>query len=133
MVPYSPLGRGFLTGKINNPDQFGENDYRKDIPLFQGENFNANLNIVKELETIAVSKNCKPGQIALAWLNAQGRDIFPIPGTKREIYLQENIESLQIELTVDELATINNVSRKVQGKRKNETGMKLVDSQTSCR
>jgi aryl-alcohol dehydrogenase-like predicted oxidoreductase len=128
MVPYSPLGRGFLTGKFSSPDQFGEKDYRKDIPLFQGENFEANLNIVKELEQIAASKNCKTSQIALAWLNAQGSGIFPIPGTKRRTYLKENIESLQIKLTVDELNRINQVSQQVQGKRKNDAGMSLVET-----
>jgi len=127
MIPYSPLGRGFLTGKFSGPDQFAEKDYRKDIPLFQGENFAANLEIVKELEQIAASKRCKTSQIALAWIKAQGNDIFPIPGTKRRTYLKENIESLQVKLTIDELNTINQVSQQVQGRRKNEAGMKLVD------
>ena len=128
MVPYSPLGRGFLTGKLSRPDQFGEGDYRKDIPLFQAENFEANLNIVKQLEIIAGSKSCKTGQIALAWLKAQGDDIFPIPGTKRRTYLKENIESLEITLTNDELDRINRVSMQVQGNRKNDAGMKMIDS-----
>jgi len=128
MIPYSPLGRGFLTGKFTSPDQFDEKDYRKDIPLFQGENFDVNLEIVKELEQIATSKNCKPGQVALAWLNAQGEDIFPIPGTKRRTYLKENIESLQIELTLDELSRINQISQQVQGNRKSDSGMKLINS-----
>jgi len=128
MIPYSPLGRGFLTGKIKNTDQFGEKDYRKDIPLFQGENFQANLKIVQELEQIAASKSCTPSQVALAWLNAQGNDVFPIPGTKRRTYLKENIESVHIKLTVDELNRINRVSKQVQGNRKNDSGMKLVDN-----
>lgn len=127
VIPYSPLGRGFLTGKLTRPDQFGERDYRKDIPLFQEENFETNLNIVKELEKIAEAKNCKAAQIALAWLNAQGDDIFPIPGTKRRTYLEENVESLQIKLTADELNRINRGSLQVQGNRKNDAGMKLVD------
>lgn len=127
MVPYSPLGRGFLTGKLSRPDQFGESDYRKDIPLFQAENFEANLNIVKGLEKIAASKDCKTSQVALAWLNAQGDDIFPIPGTKRRSYLRENIESLEITLTNDELERINQLSLQVKGNRKNDAGMKLVD------
>jgi aryl-alcohol dehydrogenase-like predicted oxidoreductase len=127
MVPYSPLGRGFLTGKLISPEQFGERDYRRDIPLFQAENFEANLYIVKELEKIAESKHCKTGQIALAWLNAQGDDIFPIPGTRRRTYLKENIESLQITLTTDELNKIDRLSERVQGNRKNDAGMKLVD------
>lgn len=127
IIPYSPLGRGFLTGKLSSPGQFGENDYRKDIPLFQAENFKANLKIVKELEKIAKAKNCKASQIALAWLRSQGDDIFPIPGTKRRTYLKENIESLKIELTQEELERINQISKLVQGKRKNDSGMKLVD------
>jgi len=126
MIPYSPLGRGFLTGKFKSPDQFGEKDYRKDIPLFQGENFAANLSIVKELEQIAASKDCTASQIALAWLNAQGDDVFPIPGTKRRTYLTENIASVHINLTVDELNRINRVSKLVQGNRKNDSGMKFV-------
>jgi len=127
MVPYSPLGRGFLTGKLSGPDQFGEGDYRKDIPLFQTGNFEANLKIVKVLEGIAGIRNCTTGQVALAWLNAQGDDIFPIPGTKRRTYLQENIESIKITLTNDELGMINRVSLKVQGNRKNDAGMKMID------
>jgi aryl-alcohol dehydrogenase-like predicted oxidoreductase len=128
IVPYSPLGRGFLTGKISAPDQFGENDFRTDIPLFQAENFEANLNIVKELEQIAAAKNCKASQVALAWLSARGENIFPIPGTKRRTYLKENIESLEFKLTADELAIINRVSKQVQGKRKNQSGMDLLDN-----
>jgi len=127
VVPYSPLGRGFLTGRLSKPGQLGERDYRKDIPLFLPGNFEANLNIVKELEKIADSKDRKPGQIALAWLNAQGDDIFPIPGTKRKTYLMENIESLQVTLTTEEINRINRVSLRVQGERKNDAGMKLVD------
>ncbi|HEY5775678.1 MAG TPA: aldo/keto reductase [Xanthomonadales bacterium] len=127
IVPYSPLGRGFLTGKLGKPDQFGEADYRKDIPLFQAENFAANLKIVEELENIAHARNCTASQVALAWLNAQGNDIFPIPGTKRRTWLKENIESLQLALNGDELDRINRVSLLVKGKRKNDAGMKLVD------
>lgn len=127
MVPYSPLGRGFLTGKLSSPEQFGAKDYRKDIPLFQAGNFEANLNIVSVLEGIAASKNCKTGQVALAWLNAQGDDIFPIPGTKRRTYLKENIESLQVSLSADELSSIDRVSTQVQGKRKNAAGMEMID------
>lgn len=127
LVPYSPLGRGFLTGKLISPEQFGEKDYRRDIPLFQAENFEANLKIVKELEEIAESKNCKVSQISLAWLTAKGDDIFPIPGTKQRTYLKENIESLKVKLTQDEIESINQISQLVQGKRKNDSGMKLVD------
>jgi aryl-alcohol dehydrogenase-like predicted oxidoreductase len=127
MVPYSPLGRGFLTGKLSSPEQFGDKDYRSNIPLFQGENFEANLKIVKKLEEIAKSKKAKASQIALAWLRYRGDDIFPIPGTKRRTYLKENIESLKIELSPDEIERINRISKLVQGDRKNDTGMRLVD------
>jgi len=127
IIPYSPLGRGLLTGKLSSPEQFGDRDFRKDIPMFQGQNFEANLNIVKELDNIAAGKNYKASQIALAWLSARGEDVFPIPGTKRRTYLEENIQSSQIELTGDELKKINLASQQVQGNRKNDSGMKLVD------
>ena len=127
IVPYSPLGRGFLTGKLTTPEQFGERDYRADIPLFESENFEANFKIVEELEKIAVSKKCKASQVALAWLNAQGDDVFPIPGTKRRTYLNENIDSLKIILNRGEINKINDLSKGVQVKRKNDEGMKLVD------
>lgn len=129
VVPYSPLGRGFLTGKLSNPAEFGEEDFRKDIPMFQAENFEANLNIVKELEKIAGEQNCKPGQVALAWLNAQGEDIFPIPGTKRRSYLKENISSLEIKLTAGQRERISRVSSQVQGERKNDAGMRMIDQE----
>lgn len=127
LVPYSPLGRGFLTGKIKSTDIFDKDDYRKDIPLFQGENFKSNLLIVEELEKIAAEKKCKTSQIALAWLVTQGTDIFPIPGTKRRTYLTENIQSLEIILTDNDLKRINKVSQKVRGNRKNDFGMKLLN------
>lgn len=128
MVPYSPLGRGFLTGKLKNAEQVsGDKDYRKDIPLFEKENFEANLKIVKELEAMAAIKKCKTSQLALAWLRNQGDDIFPIPGTKRRTYLTENIKSLKVELSTDELEKINQISQLVKGKRKNDKGMQLVD------
>jgi aryl-alcohol dehydrogenase-like predicted oxidoreductase len=127
VVPYSPLGRGFLTGQLSTPVQFGESDYRRDIPLFQGENFEANLGIVRELKNIAGANNCKTAQVALAWLSARGDDIFPIPGTKRRKYLEENIASLQLTLSADELDRIDQVSLLVQGKRKNDAGMEMVN------
>lgn len=128
VVPYSPLGRGFLTGKLQNAGAFGEKDYRRDIPLFQGENFEANLAIVKLLDEIAETHRCTSAQVALAWLLAVGEDIFPIPGTKRRTYLRENLQSLRIDLTDEEKTMINAVSAQVKGERKNEAGMKLVDS-----
>jgi aryl-alcohol dehydrogenase-like predicted oxidoreductase len=127
LVPYSPLGRGFLTGNLASPEVFGDGDFRKDIPMFQGQNFEANLNIVKELEKIADCKSCKTSQIALAWLSAQGNDIFPIPGTKRRSYLEENIQSSEICLSVDDLNRIEVVSQQVRGNRKNDSGMNMID------
>lgn len=127
MVPYCPLGRGFLTGHLNSAEQFGENDYRKDIPLFQGDNFAANLDIVRVLEQVAASKHCQTSQVALAWLSAQGPDIFPIPGTKRRTWLKENIASLEVQLSAAELNRIEAVSEHARGQRKNDAGMQLVD------
>jgi len=127
IVPYSPLGRGFLTGKIRDPGQFGENDFRSDIPMFEADNFTANMAVVNELERLARAKNCTAGQLALAWLRMQGDDVFPIPGTKRRTYLAENIDSVNVTLTTAELARIDKVSRQVRGERKNEAGMQLID------
>jgi len=126
-VPYSPLGRGFLTGKVKDKNNFDEKDFRRKVHLFDDDNFTANLNIVKELELIAEEKKCTPGQIAIAWLFHQGDDIFPIPGTKRRTYLKENIRSVDLKLTEDELNRINKLSNIVHGKRKSEGGMKLVN------
>jgi aryl-alcohol dehydrogenase-like predicted oxidoreductase len=103
-VPYSPLGRGFLTGKIQKVDDLAENDRRRQFPRFQGENFERNLAIVHRLEAAAHRKKCKPAQLALAWVLAQGPDIVPIPGTKRRAYLEENVAVLQVELTTEDLA-----------------------------
>src|SRR5204863_752251 len=90
-VPYSPLGRGFLTGKIQKPEDLAENDFRRTVPRFQGDNFQRNLDLVKRVEEIVREKHCTPAQLALAWVLAQGNDIVPIPGTKRRKYLQENV------------------------------------------
>lgn len=127
VVPYSPLGRGFLTGKVKDTNMFDQNDFRKKVPLFEEENFKANLKIVEEIEEIANEKGCKASQIALAWLLAQGENIFPIPGTKREKYLLENIQSAEIILTAEELERINSLAKKIKGERKSESGMKLVN------
>jgi len=127
MVPYSPLGRGFLTGKVKSRDQFDENDFRKKVPLFEEENFKANLKVVEVLEQIAAGKKCSASQLALAWLFEQGEDIFPIPGTKRRKYLIENIQSLEVKLSADELERINLLADKIKGQRKSDSGMKLVN------
>ena len=106
-VAYSPLGRGFLTGQIKKFTDFAANDFRRMSPRFQGENFDKNLELVKKIEEIAAAKNCTASQLALAWVMAQGDYIFPIPGTKRIKYLEENAGALDVVLTLDDLATID--------------------------
>ncbi|MBF2047635.1 MAG: aldo/keto reductase [Elainella sp. C42_A2020_010] len=108
-VPYSPMGRGFLSGKITSPDDFAADDFRRTQPRFQGENFVKNLQLVEQVKALASQKEISPGQLALAWLLAQGQDIVPIPGTKRRDYLEENVGAVAIELTPEELAQIDQV------------------------
>ncbi len=109
-VPYSPLGRGFLTGQIRKFEDLAEDDYRRFSPRFQGENFQRNLDLVERVSEVAADKGCEPSQLALAWLLAQGDDIVPIPGTKRIKYLEENVGSLAVELTAADLARIDEVA-----------------------
>jgi aryl-alcohol dehydrogenase-like predicted oxidoreductase len=109
-VPYSPLGRGFLTGQISRFEDFAPDDYRRFSPRFQGENFQKNLDLVARVESIAKEKNCKPSQLALAWLLAQGDDIIPIPGTKRRQYLEENYGALGVNLSASDLARIEEIA-----------------------
>ena len=90
-VPYSPLGRGFLTGQIRSPDDLTPDDYRRTAPRFQGKAFAKNLDLVREVEILAADKGCSPAQLALAWVLAQGEDVVPIPGTKRRTYLEDNL------------------------------------------
>jgi len=106
-VPYSPLGRGFLTGALNSPDDFGADDYRRFSPRFQGENFAKNLQLVEQVKALAADKGVTAGQLALAWVLAQGDYIIPIPGTKRRTYLQENVEAVSISLSAQELAALD--------------------------
>ena len=106
-VPYSPLGRGFLTGKIKRPEDLPEGDYRRNSPRFQGENFQRNLDLVRLVEEIATEKGCTPPQLALAWLLAKGKDMAPIPGTKRRDRLEENVGALKVILTKRDLARID--------------------------
>lgn len=108
-VPYSPLGRGFLSGQFQSPDDFAEDDYRRRSPRFQGENFAKNLQLVEQLKAIATAKNVTPAQLAIAWLLTRGEDIVPIPGTKRRRYLEENVVAVNITLTTAELEQINAV------------------------
>jgi aryl-alcohol dehydrogenase-like predicted oxidoreductase len=106
LVAYSPLGRGFLTGAFQSPDNFPPNDWRRHSPRFQGENFYRNLELVKKIEEIATQKQCTPAQLALAWLLAKGEDIIPIPGMKRQAWLHENVGAVDVVLTAAELQQI---------------------------
>ncbi|HEV2289022.1 MAG TPA: aldo/keto reductase [Candidatus Acidoferrales bacterium] len=105
-VAYSPLGRGFLTGKIRRYEDLAADDNRRNFPRFQGENFGKNMTLVERIHEIAKEKHCQPSQLALAWVLAQGRDIVPIPGTKRRAYLEENLKAIEIELSASDLARI---------------------------
>jgi aryl-alcohol dehydrogenase-like predicted oxidoreductase len=102
-VAYSPLGRGFLTGQFKRFEDLAPDDYRRASPRFQGENFQKNLDLVRQVEEIAKEKGCKPSQLALAWVLARGNDIVPIPGTKRRKYLEENVAALDVQLSADDL------------------------------
>ena len=128
-VPYSPLGRGFLTGEIKSPDDFETDDFRRHNPRFQGENFQKNLDMVKKIEAMAKSKNCTPAQLALAWLLAQGDDIVPIPGTKKRARLEENASTVDVELTADDLAQIEAIAPQgvAAGMRYAEESMKALN------
>lgn len=108
-VPYSPLGRGFLTGAIRRPEDLAEDDFRRGNPRFQGENFARNLALVEKVSELAAQKGVKPSQLALAWVLAQGERIVPIPGTKRRRYLEENVAAAEIALSAAELAAIEAV------------------------
>lgn len=109
-VAYSPLGRGFLTGQFKTFDDLAPDDYRRNNPRFQGENFDKNLALVRSIEELAAKKGCTSSQLALAWVLAQGEDIVPIPGTKRRKYLEENIGALDIEITPQELQQIDEIA-----------------------
>jgi aryl-alcohol dehydrogenase-like predicted oxidoreductase len=128
-VAYSPLGRGFLTGQIKRFEDFAADDYRRQSPRFQGENFQKNVDLVKKVAEIARQKNCTPSQLALAWVLAQGEDIVPIPGTKRVKYLEENVGALDVKLTAEDLAQIEKILPKgaAAGQRYNEQMMRLIE------
>ena len=109
-VAYSPLGRGFLTGHIKRFEDLPDDDYRRQAPRFQGENFQRNLDLVARIEATAAEKGCTPAQLALAWVLAQGEDIIPIPGTKRRTYLEQNLKALEIELSATEIERLNTMA-----------------------
>ena len=110
LVAYSPLGRGFLTGAIKSPDDFAEDDFRRNLPRFQGENFQRNLELVDKVNQIAKEKGCTAAQLALAWLLARGENIIPIPGTTKSHRVEENARAAEIELTSEELHRINEIA-----------------------
>jgi aryl-alcohol dehydrogenase-like predicted oxidoreductase len=128
-VAYSPLGRGFLTGRFRTFDDLPADDYRRNSPRFQGENFQKNLDLVRRVEEIAREKKCTPSQLALAWALAQGEDIVPIPGTKRRKYLEENVAALDVKLTKSDLQRIDEVCppEAAAGERYPEHVMALVE------
>jgi aryl-alcohol dehydrogenase-like predicted oxidoreductase len=128
-IPYSPLGRGMLSGKLRKTDELAANDFRRIAPRFQGKNFEKNLEIVERITEIAREKACTPAQLALAWLLARGEDIVPIPGTKRRAYLEENLGALDVELGADDLARIEETvpADAAVGLRYPEAGMQMVN------
>jgi len=128
-VAYSPLGRGFLTGRFHSIDDLAPDDYRRNSPRFQGENFQKNLDLVGRVEALAARKRCTPSQLALAWVLAQGDDVVPIFGTKRRQYLEENLRAFGVELTPDDLEEIESIAPKgvAAGARYHEAGMKTVN------
>jgi aryl-alcohol dehydrogenase-like predicted oxidoreductase len=128
-VPYSPLGRGFLTGALKSPDDFAADDYRRFSPRFQGENFAKNLLLVKQVQTLAADKGVTAGQLALAWVLAQGDYLIPIPGTKQRKYLEENVAALEVKLNPTELAALEAIfpANATAGLRYPEEVMQMLD------
>jgi len=128
-VAYSPLGRGFLSGRFKSPDDFPEDDFRKFHPRFQGANFEKNVQLVREVEKMAQGKGCTAAQLALAWVLAQGDDIVPIPGTKHIRYLDENIGALDVRLTSEDLKRLDQIlpPGAAAGERYHERGMETVN------
>jgi aryl-alcohol dehydrogenase-like predicted oxidoreductase len=129
LVPFSPLGRGFLTGAVKRAEEYPESDYRRNDPRYQGENFDANVRAASAVRDLATRKGTTPGQIALAWLLAKGPDIVPIPGTKRRTYLEENVGAASITLSADEVRTLDAAlaPEHVSGPRYNAQRMAQVD------
>lgn len=128
-VAYSPLGRGFLTGQIKTFEDLAPDDYRRNSPRFQGENFDRNLELVRRIAEIAGERGCTPAQLALAWVIAQGEDVVPIPGTKRRKYLEENVGALEVQITPEELKRIDEVAPRgvAAGERYPEASMSAVN------
>jgi aryl-alcohol dehydrogenase-like predicted oxidoreductase len=129
LVPFSPLGRGFLTGTAKRAEDYPEDDYRRGDPRFQGENFDANMRAASLVEKIAEQNGLKPGQVALAWLLQKGDNVVPIPGTKRRVYLEENVAAAAVKLTAAEILQLDKAlaPEAVAGPRYNEKMMALVE------
>ncbi len=129
LVPYSPLGRGFLTGRFKTIDDIDAKDYRRMTPRFQGENFENNFSLLNAVESLAAEKGVKPGQVALAWVLAQGNDVVPIPGTKRRTYLEENAAAADIKLSNSEIEKLSNALPKgaASGDRYQAASMKVLN------
>jgi aryl-alcohol dehydrogenase-like predicted oxidoreductase len=128
LVSYSPLGRGFLSGRFRSPDELSEDDFRRRGDRFTGENLEANLElVVAKVDELAAEKGCTPGQLALAWVLAQGDDVVPIPGTKRRSYLEQNAAAFEVELTDDDLARIDAEVPEAAGDRYDRAGMAAVN------
>lgn len=129
LVPFSPLGRGFLTGEVTRAEDYPEGDYRRNDPRYQGENFDRNVKAAGMVRDIAVAIGAKPGQVALAWVLARGDDIVPIPGTKRRTYLEENIAAASLSLDAGQMQALDAAMApgKVSGPRYSERGMVMID------
>ncbi|KAA3452541.1 aldo/keto reductase [Mesorhizobium sp. SARCC-RB16n] len=135
LVPFSPLGRGFLTGEVKRAEDYAEGDYRRNDPRYQGENYDANVEAAAKVRDIAIARGVKPGQVALAWLLEKGNsfgfgvDIVPIPGTKRIRYLEENVAAASLKLDAAEMAALDDALApgKISGPRYTERGMAMVD------
>ena len=128
-VPYSPLGRGFLTGEIKSPNDFAEDDFRRNHPRFQGVNFDKNMALVREVRLMAQKKGCTPAQLALAWVLAKGEDIVPIPGTRRRRHLEDNLGALNVQLSAEDLNRLETILPPgiTAGERYPERGMAMVN------
>ena len=126
LVAYSPVGRGFLTGKIESTEQLADDDFRRFNPRFQGDNLDHNLKLVETVKTVAAEVGCSPVQLALAWLLAKGEDIAPIPGTKRVTYLEENVAAVDVTLTGEQLRVLDDALPAPAGDRYDEAGMRSV-------
>jgi aryl-alcohol dehydrogenase-like predicted oxidoreductase len=129
LVPFSPLGRGFLTGTAKRAEDYPENDYRRRDPRFQGQNYDANMHAASRIEEIAKQRGAKPAQIALAWVLQKGDDVVPIPGTKHRTYLEENITAVSLQLSADEIGRLDRAlsPEAISGPRYNERMMAMVD------